>query len=141
MITDFTVYDEITGQIFFSGAASDITVLAAPGQLVLEGRKLEGGWIDLNTMEHRLPNPKPSINHTFDFVTKQWVDARTNQQKSEMIRQLRDTRLKNTDWTQLPDVPVANQTAWAAYRQALRDITLQPGYPESVNWPTKPSNI
>jgi hypothetical protein len=45
--------------------------------------------------------------------------------------------LQASDWTQLPDVPVDTQ-AWATYRQALRDITDQEGYPLSITWPETP---
>ena len=46
--------------------------------------------------------------------------------------------LVTTDWTQLPDVPLATKEAWATYRQALRDITDQPGYPTDIEWPVSP---
>jgi hypothetical protein len=46
--------------------------------------------------------------------------------------------LYETDWTQMPDVTLANKSAWATYRQALRDITAQAGYPAQINWPTPP---
>jgi hypothetical protein len=51
------------------------------------------------------------------------------------VRQRRDELLAQSDWTQTPDAPV-DQAAWAAYRQALRDITTQAGFPQSVTWPT-----
>jgi hypothetical protein len=50
----------------------------------------------------------------------------------------RSQLLMQSDWTQLPDVPLATKTAWAAYRQALRDITLQAGYPQVISWPIQP---
>lgn len=53
------------------------------------------------------------------------------------VREARNDLLVACDWTQLPDAPV-DQTAWAAYRQALRDITSQEGFPTNVVWPTKP---
>ena len=37
------------------------------------------------------------------------------------LRHWRDTELKATDWTQILDAPV-DQSAWASYRQALRDL-------------------
>jgi hypothetical protein len=48
--------------------------------------------------------------------------------------------LAESDWTQLPDVPLSaeQKTAWATYRQQLRDITAQPGFPNNINWPQKP---
>lgn len=56
---------------------------------------------------------------------------------ADEIRARRNALLAASDWTQLPDAPV-DQTAWAAYRQALRDITEQEGFPANVIWPTQP---
>ena len=50
------------------------------------------------------------------------------------LRHWRDTELKATDWTQVSDAPV-DQTAWATYRQALRDITTQEN-PREIVWAT-----
>lgn len=52
------------------------------------------------------------------------------------VRALRNALLSASDWTQVADAPV-DQAAWATYRQALRDITSQEGFPHSVVWPTK----
>jgi hypothetical protein len=51
----------------------------------------------------------------------------------------RAQELADSDWTQLPDVPQATKDLWAPYRQALRDITDQEGYPHEVVFPAKPS--
>ena len=53
------------------------------------------------------------------------------------IRTERDVKLAETDWTQVADAPVS-QEDWAAYRQALRDIPSQAGFPNEVTWPTEP---
>jgi hypothetical protein len=53
------------------------------------------------------------------------------------IRTERDAKLTESDWTQVADAPV-DQAAWATYRQALRDIPDQAGFPNEVNWPTAP---
>ena len=58
--------------------------------------------------------------------------------KAQHIRWSRDAMLTQSDWTQLPDVPVATKEKWKAYRQALRDVTEQPSFPENVVWPTSP---
>lgn len=50
----------------------------------------------------------------------------------------RQQLLESSDWTQLPDVPMATRSAWSDYRQALRDITDQVGFPQSINWPVRP---
>jgi len=49
----------------------------------------------------------------------------------------RNALLAQSDWTQVADAPV-DQTAWATYRQALRDITVQAGFPENIDWPIAP---
>ncbi len=53
-------------------------------------------------------------------------------------RMYRNHLLAESDWTQLPDVPQALKDAWATYRQALRDITAQSGFPRNIVYPTKP---
>jgi len=53
-------------------------------------------------------------------------------------RKYREILLNKSDWTQVADAPV-DQAAWAAYRQALRDITSQETFPTEVLWPSPPS--
>jgi hypothetical protein len=54
------------------------------------------------------------------------------------VRSIRDNRLMYTDWTQVADAPV-DKEAWAVYRQALRDVTQQEGFPMRVEWPVPPT--
>lgn len=54
-------------------------------------------------------------------------------------RDERNAKLSESDWTQLPDVPDSVKTSWSIYRQALRDVTLQAGFPRSISWPEKPT--
>lgn len=56
---------------------------------------------------------------------------------ADEIRVQRNQLLAASDWTQVPDAPV-DQAAWATYRQALRDIPQQAGFPTDIAWPTKP---
>lgn len=53
------------------------------------------------------------------------------------VRSFRNSLLAESDWTQVSD-STADKLAWATYRQELRDITAQAGFPHSVTWPTKP---
>jgi hypothetical protein len=57
--------------------------------------------------------------------------------------QWRNQFLKLTDWTQIPDAPLTAETrkTWAAYRQMLRDLTAQPGFPQTTAWPQPPAPI
>lgn len=80
---------------------------------------------------------KPSTHHVFDYAAKQWIDPRTPETEWPLVRAKRDRLIAATDWTQLPDVPLATKEAWANYRQALRDVTLQPD-PFNIVWPTAP---
>jgi hypothetical protein len=63
--------------------------------------------------------------------------AAKDAEQAKSVRQQRGEKLKDSDWTQVADAPV-DQAAWAAYRQALRDITAQPSFPWGVEWPTQP---
>ena len=53
------------------------------------------------------------------------------------VRRRREDLLQETDWMALSDTPPMS-AAWASYRQALRDITDQAGFPYDVTWPTTP---
>lgn len=63
--------------------------------------------------------------------------ARRDAEQGENVRRSRNQMLSETDWTQLEDSPV-NKTVWATYRQALRDVPTQEGFPWTVQWPEKP---
>jgi hypothetical protein len=62
------------------------------------------------------------------------------EQISEEVRAERNEKLFRSDWTQLSDVSLTEQEKilWAEYRQKLRDITEQSGFPTNVNWPELP---
>lgn len=61
------------------------------------------------------------------------------EQLSDVVRSNRDSLLRESDFSQLPDAPV-NKPAWAAYRQALREIPEQSSFPQSVIWPVAPKD-
>lgn len=58
------------------------------------------------------------------------------------VRAMRDQKLQESDWTQLPDVPLTSEqrAEWVTYRQALRDVTDQAD-PFSITWPIAPAAI
>ena len=56
----------------------------------------------------------------------------TPEHNAQMAKQL----LADSDWTQLPDVSLANKSEWDAYRQALRVIAVEPTV--DPTWPIKP---
>lgn len=59
----------------------------------------------------------------------------------DWIRADRDDRLRDCDWTTMPDAPLddATKQAWATYRQALRDVPQDFSTPDEVVWPTPPA--
>jgi hypothetical protein len=100
--------------------------------------------------------PAPDVDHTQNVSeapptqdggvwTQQWlvtpasaqeIQERTTTQAAA-VRVQRNELLATCDWTQLPDAAV-DAAAWAAYRQALRTVPAQVGFPWSVTWPAKP---
>ena len=68
-----------------------------------------------------------------DDEAKAALDA----QQANSVRTSRNDMLKDCDWTQITD-STADKAVWATYRQALRDVTAQAGFPWNVDWPTQP---
>lgn len=136
---NYTIYNTTTGQIE--------RVIECPPEMVslqfdpATHAALEGSFDDsVYYVEAGVPvakPPKPTPHHVFDYTTKQWIDPRTPEAEWSLVRAERNRRLQETDWTQLHDVPSAAKEEWAAYRQALRDITEQPD-PFNIVWPEPP---
>lgn len=63
--------------------------------------------------------------------------AMKDAEQAERVRADRNSKLADCDWTQLADSPV-DKAVWATYRQALRDIPTQVGFPWNINWPAQP---
>ena len=70
----------------------------------------------------------------------EYVYEQSDDDKAANIRAHRDRLLAETDYLLMPDYPLAGESldALAVYRQALRDITKQETFPQSVVWPEKP---
>lgn len=79
-------------------------------------------------------------------VTVEEYDSRdewTEDQWADMVRRKRDSIISGTDYYILPDYPSTPDGIEAVkqYRQDLRDITLQSGFPRNVQWPSLPSAL
>ena len=65
-----------------------------------------------------------------------------NEAAAEQNRRVRDKLLADSDWTQMNDSPLANETktAWATYRQELRDLSDLDAWPnlDDADWPVAP---
>lgn len=63
--------------------------------------------------------------------------ASMDEDQASLVRLARNRKLADCDWTQLAD-STADKPAWAVYRQALRDIPAQSGFPWEITWPVEP---
>lgn len=133
---NFTIYNKVSGKITMSGSCQDINIqsFSTEEEIIPVASNCEKQYVK-DGLVFDMP-PKPCNFYVFDYETKEWILDIT---KADALSKLkRKSLLAASDWTQLPDVPLETKQAWATYRQALRDITTQEGYPFNVIWPTKP---
>jgi len=71
----------------------------------------------------------------YDTKKAAW-DAGANDRKAAEVRAERNAKITACDWRVLPDV--SNSDVWKTYRQALRDIPTQAGFPWTITWPDAP---
>lgn len=88
--------------------------------------------------EALLKNPLANVDHTAGAIPSTEEVAAALLKLEEEARTQRTVLLTSSDWTQVADSPVS-QAAWATYRQALRDVPLQAGFPSTITWPQEPS--
>jgi len=86
------------------------------------------------------PDAQPTLS---DGVwTLGWTVRNKTQGEIDSLAQSERTKrnglLSRSDWTQVADAPV-DKTAWATYRQALRDVPEQAGFPTDISWPQPPA--
>jgi hypothetical protein len=72
----------------------------------------------------------------YDAKKAAW-DAGSDTRKAAEVRAERSAKLAATDWTQGADTPQATKDKYTPYRQALRDVPAQAGFPNTVVWPTQ----
>ena len=77
-----------------------------------------------------------TLRWSVQALTQEQQEAK-NADEARRVREQRNQKLSECDWTQIADSP-ADKAAWATYRQQLRDITAQAGFPWTVTWPDAP---
>ena len=109
------------------------------------GKELHDYIMSFMPVEQKLPEfIKPVLNadEIHKLVDKKIKDINDIYNEKNKILILRESFLRYSDWTQLPDanknLSKEDKIAWEDYRQKLRDITLQPGWPMNINWPKRP---
>lgn len=87
-----------------------------------------------NELKTRFNITEEEYNPEDEWTEDQWAD---------MVRRKRDSLISGTDYYILPDYPSTPDGIEAVkqYRQDLRDITLQSGFPRNVQWPSLPSAL
>lgn len=101
---------------------------------------------DIDADPFLTPGPAPGGMYKALWTGSYWTeadpDAATKQQTALelQVRGIRDQMLAQCDWTILTDSQVTNKTEWESYRQALRDLPQQSGFPDSVTWPSEPAS-
>jgi hypothetical protein len=137
----YTIYKKSNGEIVsqFGGSLEQLELnLNSETQNYIQGNYLRETYYIENSEPIKISN-RPESWYDFDYDNKQWVE--NEEVAKERCLEKRKQLLLDSDWTQLPNGPFTSeqQTAWATYRQALRDITEQAGYPLNVTWPQKPT--
>lgn len=100
-----------------------------------KGRNNQIHFLDFADHEYLLPDGCVEIT---DAEAEAIRVAAIVPQSPDDLRARRDALLAACDWTQCRDVPDATAAAWQPYRQALRDLSKQAGFPDSVTWPVAP---
>lgn len=125
------------------------------GDVVLEGPQASGGTVYQYSQRQGVEQidgkwfTKYVLGPLFEDYTKEdgtvitaaeaeaAYKAMKDEEQAKSVRQQRGEKLKETDWTQVADAPV-DKALWAVYRQALRDVTTQEGFPWDITWPKEP---
>lgn len=128
---------------------TDEVLEALGADVVFEGAQATGGTVYQYSMRSGVEQVDGKW-YTKHILGPVFVDGETTAAQQEAAykaqkdaefaasaRSQRDTLLTQTDWTQVADAPV-DKAAWAAYRQALRDVPQQAGFPVTITWPEKP---
>lgn len=132
---DATIYDD-QGTVLgcMSGTEEEIAAFTA-GRTFIGGFYPRQDYYVLNGQPVRKP-PSPGDNFIWSVQDQGWVFDPAVAERNARFK--RTNLLKLTDWTQLPDVADTIRQAWGTYRQALRDVSDQSGFPQTIVWPEPP---
>ena len=129
MAQTYAIYNEVSGVIrsTFVGSQSDLELNIMPGEAYILGS----------------PETDDRYVRNGVFVKKEFTVAEHISKTTADVRVQRDCLLIDSDWTQFPDSPLSDtqKSAWATYRQTLRDIPANNADVTSIDditWPTPP---
>lgn len=96
------------------------------------------GWVPFTASPDDVEEQGRAIFAELSVISVAAYAPPTTEQLANAARIKRNLLLSETDWTQAADVPQATKDFWAPYRQALRDVPEQSGFPTEIVWPVKP---
>jgi len=145
---EFRTYAQTQGAVFGTPLTEEF-INQYGGDIVLEGpqatttppyqfsqrsgvEQLDGKWYT-----KYIAGPVFTDGETTAAEQEAAYKAMKDAEQAKSVRDDRTKRLSDSDWTQIAD-STADKAAWATYRQALRDITAQAGFPWTITWPDAP---
>jgi hypothetical protein len=142
--SEFRVYAQSQGATFGEPLTEEF-INQYGGDIVFEGPQASGGTVYQYSMRQGVEQQsdgkwytKYVLGPVFDNAEDEAAyKARKDEEQAASVRADRNAKLAACDWTQIAD-STADKAPWAAYRQSLRDITAQSGFPWDVKWPLEP---
>jgi hypothetical protein len=153
-MTTYVQYQIATGEIVASGVTNTdvLPFVVLDGNAYLEGYGsnatqyvANGAIIDYTPQQQATKLTKPNYECAWSNTTFTWVDTRTaeqkNDEKSSDAIAKRDVLLDESDWIVIRAVDQGTPipTDWQTYRQNLRDVPEQSGFPTNIVWPVAPT--
>lgn len=154
-LKQYSFYDKTTGEIVLTGILSETSVSkrleknsnlqAVIGNFSNKDYYFKNNLLQEYTADQKakkLKIPSPFFYGTWNNETMSWVLDTDTSLLETSIKAERNKLLNETDWTDT--LSAKNRlgeelyNSWQIYRQQLRDITTQPGYPQQVTWPQPP---
>jgi len=146
--SEFRIYAQTQGAVFGTPLTEEF-INQYGGDIVFEGPQATGGTVyqysqrsGVEQLEGKwytkyILGPVFTDGETTAVEQETAYKAMKDAEQAKSIRNSRTEKLKDSDWTQIAD-STADKVAWATYRQALRDITAQAGFPWTIDWPVVP---
>jgi hypothetical protein len=136
---NYTIYNRTTGQISRIVQTNEIELQLQEGESYINGSYNDVTYYIADGEPVEI-SAKPSPYSEFNYATKEWV-LNSNLAVADITKR-RLQLLVASDWTDTLSAKTrlgdALYNQWQTYRQELRDITEQAGYPFEVQWPTPP---
>ena len=147
----WSFYDSATGAIARGRITCSPAQLAAntpPGHLPILGafdplcQRVDIATGQVEFYQPPAPADDELRTWAWDAQTRRWIASPTELAVADAARAERDERLLACDWVTVRAIELGEETPadWLAYRQALRDVPEQPGFPHAIEWPAAPTD-